>query len=263
MREILNLAFSAEHTDARVIDVFLPEPSSANGRCILCIHGGGWTGGARAGWHSVARHFCERGYVTASADYRLTPAWTFPAHIEDVRLAMGWLRARAGQYGFSPDRMAALGSSAGGHLVGLLGTIQPGDSLGLTPELPDPDTVPDAAICYCPVLDVGEWAKAYPDNVKAFLGKCADEDPALCAAASPPCRITGGEPPFLFLHGDADDTVPVGESVLMGEKLRAAGVRADVVILPGAGHGYGYGVTTPAQKESLAHIETFLDDVFA
>jgi len=261
LQELLNLAYSRHHPETSVIDVFLPQ--RPNGRCILCIHGGGWSGGARAGWYSVARHFRDLGYVTASADYRLSPDWAFPAHIEDVRLAMGWMRARAGEYGFAADRMAVLGSSAGGHLVALLATIPADDKLGMTPELADPDTVPNAVICYCPVLDVGNWAGDHPDSVQAFLGKPATQAPDLCEAASPPRRITGAEPPFLFLHGDADTTVPPAESIEMGRKLKAAGVRADVTILPGVEHGYGYGVGTPAQKESLAHIERFLSDVFS
>jgi acetyl esterase/lipase len=262
VKELLDIPFSREHTDARLIDVFLPDAVAANRRCILCIHGGGWSAGGRRQWHSLARHFCEQGYVTASADYRLAPAFTFPAAIEDVRLSMAWLRARADEFGFAATRVVALGSSAGGHLVALLATIRPDDPLGLTNEAPSPETVPDAVICYCPVLDVGAWAKHSPESVKAFIGRPAEEAPDICAQASPPMRISGDEPPFLFLHGDADDTVPVAESVTMAEKLKAAGVRADVVILPGVGHGYGYGVNTPAQKESIARIARFLDDIW-
>ena len=260
MQEMLAVPFSREHTDARLIDVYLPD--NANGRCVLCIHGGGWSGGGRGGWTSVAKHYCDLGYVTGSADYRLAGDWTHPAQIEDVRLAMGWMRARADEYGFAPDRIAVLGSSAGAHLVALLATIQPDDDLGLTDELPDRDTPPNAVISYCGVLDVPDWATMSPGSVEKFLGKPAEDDPELTRSASPTHRVSGGEPPFLFLHGDADTTVPLAQSVDMEQKLRAAGVRAETVVLAGVGHGYGYGVDTPAQKESLTHGERFLDAVF-
>jgi len=262
VQELPDIAFSSEHTAFRRIDVFLPSPRHANARCIVCIHGGGWTGGTRTGWHSVARYFCERGYVTASADYRLAPQWAHPAQLEDVGLAMGWLRAHADEYGFARDMLAVLGSSAGGHLAALLATPGRGRRSAAELQLPRPDAVPDAVVCYCPVLDVAEFAGGCPDLVEALLGRRAEDVPELCSEASPLARVTGEEPPFLLLHGDADDVVPPRQSIEMGRLLRAKGGRADVVILPGVGHGFGYGVDTPAQRESLAHISGFLDEVF-
>mgnify|MGYP006298125229 FL=1 len=259
MQENLNLPYSSHHQDVRLIDLFLPEPHEQNGRAILLIHGGGWQGGTRAGWHGVARHFCGMGYVTACPDYRLSPRWHHPAHVEDVRLAMGWFRSRAVEYGFEPDHVAALGSSAGGHLAAMLATIPDDDPLGVTDELPLGHTRPDATICYCPVLDVAAWTETHYGGVEAFLGVPPHRAPELCKEASPPARITGEEPPFLFMHGDADQTVPLEQSRRMAELLREAGVRAELMVLPGVGHGYGYGVETPAQKQSLARAETFLD----
>jgi len=261
MNEQMGVVFSEEHRDFRVMDLFLPEADRANGACVLFIHGGGWSGGERAAWHAVAQRLCGLGYVTASTDYRLAPQWKYPAAVEDVRLAMGWLRARAEQYGFAPDRMAALGSSAGGHLAAMLATIRPEDDLGVTPELPLRDTVPNAVVCYCPVLDVAGWGKTHPDAVEAFLGKPPDEDPQLCAQASPTERVTGQEPYVLFVHGSADETVPISQCMEMGKRLGEAGAQADLVVLSDVGHGFGYGVETPAQREALRRVEPFLKNV--
>ena len=262
MKELPGVPFGRSHADVQLIDVYLPDRSAGNGRAILCIHGGGWSGGGRGQWTSVARHFCALGYVAASADYRLTPGWKHPAQIEDVRLAVGWLRAQAAAWGFDPRRTAALGSSAGAHLVCLLATIRPDDPLGVTHELSDPRTAPDAVISYCGVLDVPDWAWRSPESVIQFLGKRAEEDPELTRSVSPVHRIRGGEPPMLFLHGDADETVPPAQSQDMERGLRAVGTHAETVVLAGVGHGYGYGVQTPAQVESLAHAERFLNRVF-
>lgn len=259
------IAYSRQHVDARTLDLFLPD-SQANGCGILWIHGGGWRAGARAGWHEVAKHFCQHGFACASIDYRLAPAWPFPAQIEDVRLALRYLRSRADDLGFAPDRIAAAGSSAGGHLAALVATVGPEDPLGLTPELALRDTRPNAAICYCPVTYMRRFIDPSAELLSAvtdLMGATPEEAPALYLEASPCERIDGSEPPFLFLHGDADTTVPLEHSTEMARRLQAAGGNARVVVLPGVGHGFGYGVTTPAQQDSVREVGAFLQGVFA
>jgi acetyl esterase/lipase len=255
------IPYSALHTDARVLDVFLPEPAEARGAAILWIHGGGWSAGARKHWHALCRHFAERGLVCASIDYRLVPAWTWPAQVEDVRLAMAFLRAHASEWGFAPDRIAAAGSSAGGHLAALLAMIEPADPLGATPELTHPDTLPNAAICYCPVtmmIDPEDPTGKLRPARYAFMGCGPDEDPERYRLASPADRITGREPPFLFLHGDKDTLAPPAHSLEMDRRLRAAGVRSEAMLIPGALHGFGYGTASQEQKAAIGHIERFL-----
>jgi len=254
------IPYSNAHPDVRVMDLF--EPAGAkNGACILWIHGGGWRAGTRAGWHGPAQHFAARGWFCAAMDYRLAPAWRHPGQIEDVRLAMAFLRARAGTFGFDGVRIAAAGSSAGGHLAALVATLGPDDALGLTSEMPVADSRPNAAVCYCPATSLygaddpaGKLSPAIGD----LMGMTAAEDPEAYRAASPVDRVTGAEPPFLFLHGDADVTVPLAHSSTMHARLTAAGVPAELVVLDGVGHGFGYGVKTPPQKAALKHMARFL-----
>ena len=174
---------------------------------------------------------------------------------------MSFVRSHADRYGFSPSRIAALGSSAGGYLVAMLATIQPTDSFGAIPELTMRDTRPNAAICYCSLTTLRPW-EGHEQFVAKFLGKTDVEAPELYRAASPQDRVCGHELPFLFLHGGADKTVALAHSIDMCNKLRRAGGHAEVVILPGVEHGYGYGVTSPAQKESVAHVGRFLRAAF-
>jgi len=263
MRTIFDIPYRDRH-ELNMLDMFLPENRS-NGCCLLCIHGGGWSGGSRPQWRSVAKHFCDLGYVSVSTSYRLAPDSRFPAQIEDVRLAMAYVRSRAEEYGFEFSKVAAMGSSAGGHLAALLATIGADDPLGDSPELSIKDTRPNAAVCYCPVttfcagpLQEGRLANSYI----ALMGGPESEMADAYRQASPVERISGVEPPFHFIHGDADQTVPLIQSIEMSRRLEEAGVRSAVSVLPGVGHGFGYGVTSGPQKESLEIMEGFLADCF-
>jgi len=264
MKRERGVPYGVELPEVQCMDLFDPE-EGANGCAIYFVHGGGWSGGGRKSWSAVAEHFCRRGFFCASADYRLVPGAIFPAQIEDVRLGMSVFRSMADCRGFSASRIAAVGSSAGGHLVGLLATIAPGDELGTAPAMRAGDTRPDAAVCYCPVATLHEadqqW-EGLKEAIRSFLGKSEADDPDVYRAASPADRIRGGEPPFLFLHGRDDDTVPLSQSTEMADALRRAGGTAEVVEFPGVGHGFGYGVTSAAQKTAVAHVERFLARCF-
>jgi len=259
MSEHLDIPYSTEHADRRLIDVFTPE-GGPNGAAILFVHGGGFSAGDKAQWHEVCRHFAGLGYVCASAEYRLAPRWKFPAWVEDCRLAMAWFRGRAREYGFDPARVAAAGSSAGGYLVLMLATITPGDDLGRTDELADADTRSDAVIAYCPATSMHEsrrWPSrsAYPKLMPAP----EPEAPELYRIASVEDRLRADMPAVLFLHGTADELIPLAESRDLHARIRAAGAHAELHTLEGVGHGFGYGVKTDAQRESVQRAAEFLE----
>jgi len=261
MEKITDLEFSEQHTEVRKLDLLLPD--KANGSAVYFIHGGGWSGGSKTAWHGPAELLADRGYVCASVDYRLLPDWKHPAQIEDVRLGMAWFRAQAGRYGFDPAKIAAMGSSAGGHLAGLLATIGPDDPLGVTPELTERNTLPAAAICLCPVVDLrpAHNVPRFRSTLEKLLGCDPEANPGLVAEASPTLRIKGDECPFLLIHGDADETVPVEQSRDLARIIAEKGGEAELKILAGVGHGFGYGTLTDAQQETLRHVEAFLERV--
>ncbi len=252
----LDLPYSEHHTDRRVMDVVMPR-ERGNGRCIFFVHGGGWRAGDKESWHSVMTYFAERGYVCTSAEYRLLPDAHLPEMLEDVRLAMSFVREHAERWGFTPDQIAAYGSSAGGHLVGMLATIAPDDDLGMTDEITIRDTRPKAAVCMCPVLSIPRYRESL---VPELLGPEWDLAPEL---GSPEYRVTGHEPPFLIVVGDADESTPIADQEAICHVLRDHGVRCELVVVPGAGHGAFYGVRTEQQHAALAAVEPFLESVFA
>src|SRR5687767_10427453 len=106
------------------LDVYTPKAESQQARpCVVWIHGGGWQGGNKMGGAGRVGPLAATGdYVGASVGYRLTDVASFPAQIHDCKAAIRYLRANASKYGIDPNKIGAWGSSAGGHLVSLLGT---------------------------------------------------------------------------------------------------------------------------------------------
>lgn len=213
--------------------------------------------GSKEQWQDVCAHFANKGYVCATAGYRLVPQFRFPAQIEDVRLAIQHMKRESGRLGFDAGRIVAIGSSAGGHLTGMLGTMGADDPLGVSDELQDRETVPYAVIGYCPVVTMFDRR----DTIANLLGYPLGEQEALYRMASPIERLRGGEPPFLLIHGDADQLIPLAQVQDFHDRLLRQGGRSRLVVLPGVDHGFGYGVQTEAQQAALAEVETFLSDL--
>src|SRR5262249_22409445 len=120
------------------LDLAMPKDGDGPFPAVVCIHGGGWRGGSRQdltrsipplGGRSLIEYLAGRGYVAATVSYRLAPKDKFPAQIEDCKAAVRWLRANAKKYKINPERFGAVGFSAGGHLVSLLGTSDKDDAL--------------------------------------------------------------------------------------------------------------------------------------
>ncbi len=239
------------------LDVYLPDSPGPH-PAILFVHGGAWHTGDKRRLAPLARFFAKRGYVGFSINYRLAPAYRYPAALEDLRCAVKWVRAHAADYGVDPDRIAAVGTSAGAHLVALLAaapeTLAPCGNPGFTSRV-------QAVIALFGPMDllsaVGSPAEA---AVEDFLGASAREDPDLWREASPITWVSADDPPFLLIHGRDDRVVPYEESVRMADALRRAGVEVRLLLIPGAGHGFINRPDTPAARATVAAMLDFLDD---
>ncbi len=239
------------------LDVYLPDSPGAH-PAILFVHGGAWHTGDKRTLAPLARFLAERGYVGFSVNYRLAPMYTFPAALEDLRCAVKWIRAHAADYGVDPDRIAAVGTSAGAHLVALLGAAP--ETLGACGD-PALSSRVQAVISLFGPMDllsaVGTPAEA---AVESFLGASAQEDPDLWREASPIAWASPDDPPFLLIHGRDDRVVPYQESVRMADALRRAGAEAELLLIPGAGHGFINHPATPAARRAVAAMVEFLAD---
>jgi acetyl esterase/lipase len=262
-RQWLNLAY-ATVSPAEKLDLYLPIPrsgSKASPALVVYVHGGAWTPGLgdRADDFSltVVNFFLSHGYAAASVDYRLSNEAHFPAQIEDVKTAVRWLRAHASQYGYDPGKIAALGDSAGGQLVALLGTSAGVTGLeGAQLGYPGVSSSVKAAIVLYPdvnFLSEETWLSEIPactgkianpnlpgSAASKYLGGPVQSVPGQARAADPMTYLTPGRqlPEFLIAQGNKDCIVPYQGAVEFYDALIKTGgsSAAQLIMERGEGH---------------------------
>jgi acetyl esterase/lipase len=272
------------------LDLYLPSGGTTPRPLLVWIHGGGWSSGNRFPAPSFAVLLRDRGFAVASVSYRLTSqagqwggeAVTFPAQIHDVKAAVRWLRAHAGDYQIDPQRVAFWGSSAGGHLAALAGTSGNDPTLegSVGAHLGESSAAQVVVDYYGPTdllqmnLDIttppggfDHDAPTSPESrllgfdqpgegigvLRANLDNPNPPFPALALLAqqvNPITWVDAADPPFLIVHGDADTTVPYAQSLRLRDALHAAGHTPAFITVAGAGHG-GFPGAVQAQAQGF------------
>lgn len=220
------------------LDVCLP-PDAASGPsgtrpAILGVHGGSWRSGDKANqsWLGICRWLASEGFVTVSMNYRLAPAARFPAQIEDVRAAVRWLRqpAQLERFAIDPNRIGAIGGSAGGNLVALLGT----EGSGAT----DVGTRIAAVVDLSGPVDLTADGAATPGFRKtqlSYLGCASYAHCPAARAASPVYHVDATDPPFFVAHSTRE-FIPLSQASEFVAALQAHGVATTFVAEPGTKH---------------------------
>jgi acetyl esterase/lipase len=237
------------------MDVYFPD-AGGPWPVLAYVHGGAWIRGDKSEAAMFAQGMTAQGYLVVSINYRLYPAGRYPAMIQDVKCAIRSLRANAGQYNLDPNRIGAIGVSAGGHLVALLGTSENSAGLDVGEHLDQSSRV-QAVIAMAPVTDL---TRRFPNaDIELMRQVGFGEDNIV--QASPITHVTGDDPPFLLIHGDRDELVPVDQSQLMYDRLVEANVPAQLVIVRNARHS----MTAPdgSATPTLAEINQIIQDFLA
>jgi len=229
---------------------------------VLYVHGGAWTRGSKDPGLAVndVRMLKERGYLVASVDYRLAPQCKFPAQIEDVKCAVRFLRANAAVYGIDGGRIGAMGGSAGGHLVSLLGLSGDQDFNSSGGSAGQSARVQAVVDMYGP-SDISVVPGGVDRGLLMQVFGAAERSAAVVKLASPVSYVSADDPPFLIIHGEKDPLVPVGQSELLYAALKAAGVPVELLRVRNAGHGLvpSGGLVTPSRIEIMKKMGDFLD----
>lgn len=211
------------------LDLYLPE-GAANLPLVIYIHGGGWKDGSPK--NPPLRHLLGEGFAMASISYRFSHEAKFPAQLEDVRDAVGWLVANAPKFGYDPSRIALVGGSAGGHLAMLGGISLARDSLPVR-----------AVVSFFGPSDFILRSRTQPGktqkpggSVYELLGGTPAEHPEAARAASPAMQVDEHSPPLLLFHGTGDKVVYLDQSERMAAAYRDAGRPVELLIKEEAGH---------------------------
>jgi acetyl esterase/lipase len=258
VRTMKDLEYGRGSGRAMLLDLYLPEKAEHSLPLIIWIHGGAWLSGSKDA-PSPALRFIPRGYAVAHVGYRLSQEAKFPAQIHDCKAAVRWLRANASKYNLDPDKFVAWGSSAGGHLVALLGTSGGVAELdGEVNNLKQSSRVQAVIDWFGPTdfLHIGDFESDIrhnaPDSPESrLIGGALLDNKDKAAKASPITYVSKESPPFLIMHGDQDRTVPFNQSELLYDALKKADADVTFVSMKGAGHGFG-------GSEAITPVEEFL-----
>lgn len=270
-RQWLDVAY-APRSPAQRLDIYLPNQGEGPFPVIISIHGGAFKMGDKAdGQLKPMLAALKRGYAVVSINYRLSGEAIFPAQIQDVKAAIRFVRANAGPYKLSPDRLAAWGGSAGGHLAAMAGTtgeITLFDDPGLG-NAAQSSRVQAVVDWFGPIqfdqmdsqFKVSGKGRTDHDLANSpeseLVGRQISLAPDLVKRASPATYISNATPPLFIEHGKEDQLVPTEQSKnFYAELLKVLGPgKVTLTLLDGTRHG-GPQFETP---ENLEKVFAFLD----
>src|SRR6187549_2822163 len=227
---------------------------------VICIHGGGFRAGTRDGYDGLVKKLAKHGYVAVTVTYRLAPKYQFPAAIYDVKAAVRWLRANAAKYHVDPDRIGVTGGSAGGHLAQFLGV-----TMGVK-EFEGEGNLDQSSAVSCVVNYYGpsDLTKSYGKSVDAaevlplFFGGNLETKRREHIVGSPLYWVTPNAAPTLVVHGTEDKYVAYEQATWLVDRLKACTVGAELLTLPGAGHGFKGADAEMAEAAMIAFFDKHL-----
>lgn len=210
---------------------------------LVMFHGGSWVGGQPVQFDTHARHFAKLGLVGIQVEYRLLrkPTDTPLVPIQDAKSAMRWVRSHAAELGIDPNRIAAGGGSAGGHLAAFASMVEgkddPADDLSVSPR-------GNAMLLFNPVYDNGPGGFGY-----SRIGEAYRE-------FSPAHNISADDPPSIVFLGTNDNLIPVAVAQKFKSDMENVGVRSDLFLYEGGVHGFFN--KSPYLEQTIAETEKFL-----
>lgn len=238
-------------------DLYLPAGCNAGGMpLVVWIHGDSWRDGSKS--DCPVTWLAQEGYAVASIGYRLTDTALYPAQLDDCRAAIAEIERNAEVWGVDRDRVAVVGSGAGGHLAALVGLVT------AEPPVSGDGLEPPRVAAVGAVAAPSDLSALGPEQDRAgsaasrLVGGPLPEFREAARRASPVAHASADDPPVLVLHGAADAAVPPRQATILHASLEAAGVDSTLVMLPGVGHTLPLDRSTPGGQALLSFLDRVL-----
>ena len=221
-----NVVYGVSGGEPLLLDVYTTSDAEDRPSLVL-IHGGSWRGKDKRTWEVLAPTFVEAGYTVFAPNYRLAPPGgdtIFPGAVEDVGMALAWVRRNADRFGADPLRVGMIGSSAGGHLSLL--------ASGTGTDRPDAVAAYSAPTALRRLHNQGVLV----GDIENFLGCPPRKCPRTYRRASTVHAADESNPPT-FLAYSWDEMIPRSQGRVMADRLGRDGVEYQLAIAAGDSHG--------------------------
>ena len=270
VKVLRNLPYAETENPRQTLDLAIPRgpaPEKTGRPLVIWIHGGGWKNGDKRSGHHPDRlpALVETGrFAGASIAYRLSGEAKWPAQIHDCKAAIRWLRGNAEKYGIDPKRIAVWGSSAGGHLVSMLGSSGGVKELeGTLGKYLDQSSRVSAVVNYygpSALLQMDDFPSKIVHNdpnspESQLIGSPIQKAKKKTMQASPLHQVSPDDAPHIHFHGTDDPLVPFNQSEIYHKALKKAGVQSVLITSKGGGHNMPRAYT-------LRFVLPFLDHAF-
>ena len=261
-----NIVYKVANRYEAKLDVYRPSHSAGPTPVLMMIHGGGWLFGSKEDSVLYLLPYLQMGFAVVNVEYRMGSVSLAPAAVEDCLCALHWIGRNAKKYEFDLGKLVITGGSAGGHLALTTAMIPPSagfenecafeDDPGWTGTFVDSRPTAAAVVNWFGITDVADMIQG-PNRhgyAVSWLGSLPNRED-LAKRVSPLTYVRSGLPPVLTIHGDADKLVPYSHAVRLHEALTKAGVRNQLLTLPGAGHG---DFTDEQELKAFESVRAFL-----
>ncbi len=210
IKEHKDIVYKTLESTKLKLDIYHQKNITKTTPLIIFIHGGAWKKGDKHDYWPYLIPYAEKGYITATIQYRLTDVAIYPAQLNDVTSAINWLQDHADDYHIDKNKIVLVGGSAGGHLAMLAAYSDPSLNIKGIVNLYGPSDL------------TTPYAREVP-SVQKFIGKTYQEAPELYTTASPITYVSKGIPPTLTFQGTLDELVPYEQSDNLDKKIKEAG----------------------------------------
>ncbi len=242
-----NIKYADDTLQKHLLDLYLPKDSKGKLPLVVWIHGGAWNHNDKYAdmnyMKNTIQDIINSGYAIASIDYRHSHQAVFPAQMQDCNKALTYLSEHSADFGLDKTNFVLMGFSAGGHLASLLGLSHNNFIKNFLEKYSrNTFTIRGVVDFYGPsdlismvMCKEGNQDKS-PEAM--LIGANPLDRPDLAKAASPITYLDKGDPPFLIIHGEKDESVPVNQSKLLSSSLKSFSVKNELIIVKNAPH-YG------------------------